>query len=182
MPVDRTPSDYILPLPDNAPFAGGANALDAVGHAPGEMPHPDNVADELAVAMREKTAALNAELDKPMPAIKIHDPVDHPVHYTSSPACCSKCGHPIECIDVTRHMGFNLGNAMKYLWREGMKNGVEDLRKTVWYVQDEVAKRLGIRSENQFKMTPEEIDLILEYRRKEEADLRLEFEQAVKTR
>lgn len=63
-----------------------------------------------------------------------HDPVNHPRHYT---------GHPsgVECIDITRHMGFNLGNAMKYVWRADLKNGIEDLRKAIWYIEDEIKKR-----------------------------------------
>jgi len=67
--------------------------------------------------------------------------VDHPKHYTSSEAKCSKCGHPIECIDVTRHMSFNIGNVVKYVWREGLKNGLEDLKKAAWYLADEIKKR-----------------------------------------
>ena len=63
-----------------------------------------------------------------------HDPVNHPKHYTNHPS-------GIECIQITRHMGFNLGNAMKYIWRADMKNGVEDLEKAVWYLNDEIAKR-----------------------------------------
>lgn len=63
-----------------------------------------------------------------------HDPVNHPKHYTEHPS-------GIECIQITRHMGFNLGNAMKYVWRADLKNGVEDLKKAVWYLQDEIAKR-----------------------------------------
>ena len=39
-----------------------------------------------------------------------NDPVDHPTHYTSHPS-------GIECIQVTEHMNFNLGNALKYIWR-----------------------------------------------------------------
>lgn len=68
----------------------------------------------------------------------MHDPVNHPQHYTSSAAKCSQCQHPIECIDVTRHMGFNVGNAVKYLWRHEHKNGVEDLKKAVWYINDQL--------------------------------------------
>lgn len=51
------------------------------------------------------------------------DMVNHPPHYK---------GHPsgIECIDITRHMGFNLGNAMKYIWRCDLKkDAIEDLKK-----------------------------------------------------
>jgi Protein of unknwon function (DUF3310) len=76
---------------------------------------------------------------------KPSDPVNHPSHYTSSPAKCSKCGHPIECIDVVESMTFNLGNAAKYIWRQGKKSGsdaVTDLKKAAWYLAREI-KNLG---------------------------------------
>lgn len=69
------------------------------------------------------------------------DNVNHPKHYTNSPAACSKCGTCIECIDVTRHMSFNLGNAVKYLWRFQDKGGLEDLKKARWYLEDEIKQR-----------------------------------------
>lgn len=66
-----------------------------------------------------------------------NDPVNHPEHYNEHPS-------GIECIEVTRHMGFNLGNAIKYIWRADLKhNAVEDLKKAVWYLQDEIKKREG---------------------------------------
>ena len=66
-----------------------------------------------------------------------HDSVNHPEHYTSHPS-------GIECIEVTEHMGFNLGNAVKYIWRADLKNNaIEDLEKAVWYIQREIAKRKG---------------------------------------
>lgn len=68
------------------------------------------------------------------------DPVNHPKHYTSSPAKC-ECGKQIECIQITRHMTFNIGNAVKYLWRSKLKNGLEDFRKAVWYINDEIQKQ-----------------------------------------
>lgn len=65
-----------------------------------------------------------------------HDPVNHPKHYTQHPS-------GVECIQITRHMGFNLGNAMKYIWRADLKNGIEDLEKALWYIGDEIVKRRG---------------------------------------
>lgn len=65
------------------------------------------------------------------------DMVNHPPHYQSS-AACSACHREIECIDITRHMEFNIGNAMKYLWRYQQKNGIEDLKKAIWYIQDQI--------------------------------------------
>jgi len=62
--------------------------------------------------------------------------VDHPGHYTSHPS-------GVECIQITEHMNFNLGNAMKYIWRAGLKNSsVEDLQKAAWYIDREI-KRTG---------------------------------------
>lgn len=73
--------------------------------------------------------------------IKSFDPVNHPKHYTSHPAKCS-CGASIECIQVTEHMGFNLGNAVKYLWRADLKGAAsQDLEKAKWYIEREIAKR-----------------------------------------
>jgi hypothetical protein len=68
------------------------------------------------------------------------DPVNHPEHYTSHPARCG-CGRQIECIQITEHMGFCVGNAVKYLWRCDLKGGVEDLRKAAWYIEREIARR-----------------------------------------
>lgn len=67
------------------------------------------------------------------------DPVNHPSHYNTLPTVCSECGHPIETIDVVRHLDFDLGNAIKYLWRAGLKgDAVQDLEKAIWYIQDEI--------------------------------------------
>jgi len=63
------------------------------------------------------------------------DNVNHPEHYTDHPS-------GIECIEVTRHMGFNLGNAVKYIWRADLKgNDIEDMKKARWYIDDEIKKR-----------------------------------------
>lgn len=71
------------------------------------------------------------------------DLVNHPTHYTSDPS-------GVECITITRHRNFNIGNAFKYLWRNGLKDDaalsarqkqIQDLRKSVFYIEDEI-KRL----------------------------------------
>ena len=68
-----------------------------------------------------------------------HDDVSHPVHYLSGKAKCSACDKTIECIDVTRDMGFNLGNAIKYIWRSEHKgNRLQDLKKARWYLDDAI--------------------------------------------
>lgn len=63
------------------------------------------------------------------------DLVDHPAHYNKHPS-------GIECIEIVRHMGFNLGNVIKYVWREDLKgDSVEDLKKARWYLDDEIKRR-----------------------------------------
>lgn len=65
--------------------------------------------------------------------------VEHPVHYTSHPS-------GIECITVTEHMNFCLGNAMKYIWRAGLKgDAIEDLRKARFYIDREIERRIGTK-------------------------------------
>lgn len=60
--------------------------------------------------------------------------VDHPDHYNASPS-------GVEAIDVIEHMPFNVGNAMKYLWRAGHKGKlIEDLEKAQWYVAREIER------------------------------------------
>lgn len=74
----------------------------------------------------------------------IIDNVNHPQHYTSHPS-------GIECIEITRHYCFSIGNAIKYLWRAGLKKDasltdkqkeIEDLNKAIWYIKDRI-KELG---------------------------------------
>lgn len=68
----------------------------------------------------------------------MNDNITHPKHYTSHPS-------GVECIEITRHYNYNIGNAIKYLWRAGIKKEsgksdkekeIEDLQKAVWYIQD----------------------------------------------
>ena len=64
-----------------------------------------------------------------------HDPVNHPKHYTSH-----KSG--VECIQITEHMGYNLGCCLKYIWRADLKHdAIEDLKKSRWYLDREIRKR-----------------------------------------
>ncbi len=74
------------------------------------------------------------------------DPINHPSHYTSHPS-------GVECVVITEHMMFNVGCAIKYLWRAGLKDAdaVRDLKKAAWYVAREIT-----RLENGQKDKPEE--------------------------
>ena len=70
---------------------------------------------------------------KEKPDVFFH-PVNKPRHYVSH-----KSG--VECIKVTEHMNFCLGNAMKYIWRADLKGGSEDLKKAIWYLGREIDRR-----------------------------------------
>ncbi len=66
------------------------------------------------------------------------DPVNHPQHYNEMP-------NGVECIDIVENMTFNLGNAMKYLWRVGLKGAFEeDCRKAIWYIEREIQRQKNI--------------------------------------
>ena len=70
------------------------------------------------------------------------DKVNHPSHYTWLKELCG-----IEVIDITRHLDFDLGNAVKYILRAGRKSEegyskadktIEDLQKAIFYLNDEI--------------------------------------------
>ena len=78
--------------------------------------------------------------------IKEDENVSHPSHYTWLKELCG-----IEVIDITRHMDFDLGNAIKYLLRAGRKPiatefvsadfleaGIQDLKKALFYINDKI--------------------------------------------
>lgn len=81
--------------------------------------------EKMGLASPEKLTGLKTD----------YDPVSHPQHYTTHPS-------GVECIQITRHMNFNLGNAIKYIWRADLKGAaIEDLEKAIFYINDEIEKR-----------------------------------------
>lgn len=69
----------------------------------------------------------------------------NPSHYKNHPAKC-ECGKSIECIQITEHMGFNLGNAVKYLWRCFLKGDpIVNLRKAIWYIEREIDRLTRVK-------------------------------------
>ena len=62
------------------------------------------------------------------------DMVNYPPHYNWHPK-------GIECIDVIEEFSYNIGTAIKYLWRAGKKlNTVEDLEKAIFYIRREIER------------------------------------------
>jgi len=73
------------------------------------------------------------------------DTVNNPKHYTSHPS-------GVECIEITEHMNFCLGNAVKYIWRASLKGKeIEDLRKARWYIDREIQRLAEMRSLDSWK-------------------------------
>lgn len=89
----------------------------------------------------DDAAQLSFDLNSQESTYKVssNDPVNHPKHYTQHPS-------GVECIQVTEHYNFCVGNAIKYLWRAGLKNNdadpklkqIEDLNKAIWYIRREI--------------------------------------------
>lgn len=68
------------------------------------------------------------------------DSVNRPKHYNQHPS-------GVECIDIAEHYNFNLGNAIKYIWRAGLKQDrLEDLRKAMWYLSREIERIIKEKS------------------------------------
>lgn len=70
------------------------------------------------------------------------DKVNSPSHYNWLKKLAG-----VEVIDITRHLDFDLGNAVKYILRAGRKTEegydnkaktIEDLKKAVWYINDKI--------------------------------------------
>jgi len=71
------------------------------------------------------------------PANPEGDPVNKPAHYTAHPS-------GVECIEIVEHMNFNLGSAVKYIWRCDLKgNAIEDLQKARKCIEREIKRRVG---------------------------------------
>ena len=58
----------------------------------------------------------------------------NPEHYKKHPS-------GVECIQVSQHFNFNLGNVIKYVWRADHKAGIEDLEKAKRYLEFEIERR-----------------------------------------
>jgi hypothetical protein len=95
-----------------------------------------------SVMTEEEKSEAWEEAEKRMDAIgqnggtgEHYDAVNHPAHYMTHAS-------GIECIQITEHMSFCLGNAVKYIWRADLKHdALEDLKKARWYLDREIARR-----------------------------------------
>ena len=98
---------------------------------------------EMETAMCDVMQLMKCFIDRKEKEQK-NDNVNHPQHYTWLKDLCG-----IEVIDITRHMNFCLGCAIKYILRAGHKKDaslndtdkqIEDLNKAIWYIKDEIKR------------------------------------------
>ena len=98
------------------------------------MPLDDVIYDESGVPIGTTKTITPNVTDSERDAMEKYthkETVDHPDHYNKHPS-------GIECIDVIEHMPFNLGNAIKYIWRLSYKgSAIEQLEKAIWYLERE---------------------------------------------
>jgi len=84
-----------------------------------------------------------------------HDPVTSPDHYMV---------YPVQPIAITRHLGFCLGNAVKYVLRAPYKGDAQgDLRKALQYIVYEVQTPAPPLSHDAFVAMETALDHLVNY-------------------
>ena len=101
--------------------------------------HNEAKISEACKGLENYIKSLESEIREPN-LTQQPDRVNHPSHYTSHPS-------GVECITITEHYDFCVGNAIKYLWRCGLKveegmtprdKEIEDLKKAVYYINRKI--------------------------------------------
>lgn len=138
-----------------------ADLEDIAGYAFVEIVDPNNIYESFAIkvvdmvdescviSFPERDGTICVNMDKLAEVSvfeneftdKKEDQVSHPSHYAWLKDLCG-----VEPLDICRHLDFNTGNAIKYLLRKDKLDGnksktekrIEDLRKAVFYIQDEI--------------------------------------------
>ena len=113
----------------------GGVPIHALGTVAETFPHAHNIDQDLLDIEMEDGTELSIYAKRVILEKSDVDVVNNPSHYTQHPS-------GVECIQITEHMNFNLGNALKYIWRADLKGkAVEDLKKAEFYIKREL-KRL----------------------------------------
>jgi len=113
----------------------GGVPKNSVGTVAEVFPHAYKIDHDLLDVEMEDGTELSVYAHRVILEKSDVDVVNNPSHYTQHPS-------GVECIQITEHMNFNLGNALKYIWRADLKNdAIEDLKKAEFYIKREL-KRL----------------------------------------
>jgi len=116
----------------------GGVPIHSLGTITETFPHAHNIDQDLLDIEMEDCTVLSVYAHRVIlenSETSYVDVVNNPSHYTSHPS-------GIECIQITEHMNFNLGNALKYIWRADLKNdAIEDLKKAEFYIKRELKRR-----------------------------------------
>lgn len=107
----------------------------ATEHNPGRRLHNETKGLALGVDTYKAQEVMKAALAPTTQQDPDERVVEHPPHYTSHPS-------GVECIEITKHLNFPLGNAIKYLWRADLKaDALQDLKKAKAYIDIEIKRR-----------------------------------------
>jgi Protein of unknwon function (DUF3310) len=136
--MQRRPLD-ITTLMEGVDAESLTNTHDATGTGVGAVRPPKWLNPNSDLRGPAPGSAHVAETVPEAPGQDIPEDAINPSHYRRHPS-------GIECIEVTRHMNFNTGNAIKYIWRYLDKGDpVENLKKAQWYLDDEIRRLEGKR-------------------------------------
>ncbi len=117
-------------------------ANDSIGHGAGQaslLRRPLSELHRTELPPRPNDNQTRVEDHAPTAAIEVPEDPINPSHYRRHPS-------GVECIEIARHMTFNIGNAIKYLWRYQDKGDpIENLKKAQWYIDDEIRRLEGKR-------------------------------------
>lgn len=114
---------------------------DVFGKSASYVHHSTNITRTRPLDWWNDTAVLVKDVEETVE----EDAVNHPSHYNSDPS-------GVECIEITRHRNFNIGAAIKYLWRAGLKEDssldslekeIQDLEKAIFHIKDEIKRKRG---------------------------------------
>ncbi|MFI6682588.1 DUF3310 domain-containing protein [Streptomyces sp. NPDC050485] len=130
------------PYPNDVQLRNGAalcftddELMPAVESNPGRRLLNETKGLTLGVDTYKAQEVMKAAFTPSIPANSTESAVEHPLHYTSHPS-------GIECIEITKHLNFPIGNAIKYLWRADLKGrAIEDLEKAKTYIDIEIKRR-----------------------------------------
>jgi hypothetical protein len=94
------------------------------------LPFPVPKINPFAWLTDEKVDQMTLKVDGLRKPYKEGNEIEHPAHYNM---------FPVEAIDVCEHLGFNLGNVVKYTMRADFKGDrIKDLKKALFYLQREI--------------------------------------------
>ncbi|MFH8346764.1 DUF3310 domain-containing protein [Streptomyces sp. NPDC018045] len=130
------------PFPNDVKFTNGGalcfsdeELVHAADQEPGRRLLNETKSLPMGIDTMDAHKVMKAALSSTQEVDLRRNAVESPSHYTNHPS-------GVECIEIVKHMNFPIGNAIKYLWRAGLKgDAIEDLQKARQYIDIEIDRR-----------------------------------------